>query len=65
MSLQEIEVAITRLSSDEFGKLSDWMTEYRNREWDEQIEKDFNEGRLDALLDEADAEYEQGLTKPI
>lgn len=65
MSVQEIEVAITQLNSDEFQKISDWILEYRNRKWDDQIENDFNLGRLDALLDEADAEFEQGLTKPI
>lgn len=65
MSVQEIETAITQLSHEEFWKLSDWLIEYRNQQWDDQIEEDFNSGRLDALLDEADAEYEQGLTKPL
>lgn len=65
MSVQEIETAITQLSSEEFWKLSDWILEQRNRDWDRQIEDDFNSGRLDALLDQADAEYEQGLTKPV
>lgn len=65
MSVQEIEIAITQLSDEEFWKLSDWMTEYKNRQWDNQIEDDYNTGRLDALLDEVDAEYEKGLTKPL
>jgi len=65
MSVQEIENAITQLSHDEFWKLSDWILEQRNRQWDDQIENDFHSGRLDALLDEADAEYEQGLTEPL
>ena len=63
MSVQEIETAITQLSHEEFWKLSDWLLEYRNRQWDKQIEEDFNSGRLDALLDEVDAEYEQGRTR--
>ncbi|MVM30234.1 hypothetical protein GO755_09325 [Spirosoma sp. HMF4905] len=65
MSVQEIETAITQLSDNEFWKLSDWLIDYRNQLWDKQIEEDVNAGRLDALLDEADEEYEKGLTKPL
>ncbi|MCY7356709.1 MAG: hypothetical protein LH609_04430 [Rudanella sp.] len=65
MSVQEIEIAITQLSIEEFSNLSNWIVEYKNQQWDKQIEEDFNAGRLDALLDEVDAEYEQGLTKPL
>ena len=65
MSVQEIEVAITQLSIEEFSNLSNWIVEYKNQQWDKQIEDDFNTGRLDALLDEVDAEYDQGLTKPL
>jgi BioD-like phosphotransacetylase family protein len=65
MSVQEIEIAITQLSIEESSNLSNWIVEYKNQQWDKQIEEDFNAGRLDALLDEVDAEYEQGLTKPL
>ena len=65
MSAQEIEAAITQLSHEEFRKLSDWILEYRNQQWDKQIEDDLQAGRLDDLLDEADAGYEKGLVKPI
>jgi len=58
MSVQEIEIAITQLSIEEFSNLSNWIVEYKNQQWDKQIEEDFNAGRLDALLDEVDAEYE-------
>ncbi len=65
MSVQEIEVAITKLSSAEIQELSDWITEYRNQQWDRQLEEDVESGRLDALLDEADNEYQKGLTTPL
>lgn len=64
MSVREIEIAITQLNTEEFRSLSNWIVDYKNQQWDKQIEDDFNAGRLDALLDEVDAEYEQGLTKP-
>lgn len=65
MSVQEIEIAITQLNGEELNQLDSWLADYKNQQWDKQIEDDFNAGRLDALLDEADAEYEQGLTKPL
>lgn len=65
MSVREIEIAITQLNTEEFRSLSNWIVDYKNQQWDKQIEDDFNAGRLDALLDEVDAEYEQGLTKPL
>ncbi len=65
MSVQEIESAIENLPAKDVHELANWLAEWRNQLWDKQIEEDFNSGRLDALLDEADAEYEQGLTKPL
>ena len=65
MSVQEIETAITQLDNKDFWKLSDWLIEYRNQLWDKQIEDDLNAGCLDALLDEADEEYERGMTKSL
>ena len=64
MSVQEIEIAITQLNSTEFNQLDSWLAVYKSQQWDKQIEEDFHSGRLDALLDEVDAEYDQGLTKP-
>jgi hypothetical protein len=34
-------------------------------EWDEQIEHDVSTGRLDALLEEADREFEGGRCEPL
>lgn len=65
MSVQEIEIAITQLSSEEFWKLSDWMTQYQSRQWDKQIEEDAKAGRLDALINEAKEEIRQGKTYPL
>ena len=63
MSLQEIEVAITRLSSEERLKLTDWLTEQYDDEWDKQIEADAKAGRLRALVDKAKEQNHQGLTR--
>ncbi len=65
MSVQEIEIAIAKLPEQDVWKLADWLTEFKNRQWDEQIERDAREGRLDALLSEVDAEIEQGWAKSL
>lgn len=65
MSVQEIETAITQLSSEEFWKLSDWILEQRNRDWEHRLENDLDAGRFDDLIAELTEEYKQGLTKPL
>ncbi len=65
MSLQEIEIAITRLPADEVKTLADWFTEYQEELWDKQIEKDAKAGRLDALINQAKEHIRQGTTSPL
>ncbi|MEG4169162.1 MULTISPECIES: hypothetical protein [unclassified Microcoleus] len=65
MSVKELETAIMNLSVKELSELITWLIEYRQQVWDRQIENDLEEGRLDALLDEVDAEYEGGLAKVL
>ena len=63
MSVKELETAIMNLSVKELSELTAWLIEYRQQIWDRQIEDDLEDGRLDTLLDEVDAEYEAGLAK--
>ena len=65
MSVKEIENAITQLSTEDVAELSAWFADYQAKLWDEQIERDLDEGRLDALLEEVDAEYEAGKAQPL
>ena len=65
MSVKEIENAITELSTEDVAELSAWFADYQAKRWDEQIERDLDEGRLDALLEKVDAEYEAGEAQPI
>lgn len=65
MSVKEIEEAITRLSPEELAELSVWLADYQAQVWDEQIKRDLEAGRLDALLEEVDAEYEAGEATPL
>lgn len=65
MSIKEIEVAITKLPIDELTELMVWLEDYHAQMWDKQIEEDLEAGRLDALLEEVDKEYEAGLSQPL
>jgi hypothetical protein len=64
MNVREIEAAITRLSPVELAELMAWLGTNHAQVWDEEIEKDLDAGRLDALLAEIDLEYEEGLARP-
>jgi hypothetical protein len=65
MTVSEIEAAIVRLKPNEIAALQSWLNEYQARLWDAQIENDLESGRLDALIEEAEGEYQAGLGKPL
>ena len=59
-TVQEIESAITQLGFKEVHAVADWLLEYRERLWDEQIEADAQAGKLDSLIKKAKAGYRAG-----
>jgi hypothetical protein len=59
-TVQEIESAIKALPREAKAELWKWWDEYREREWDRQIEVDLQSGKLDKLLDEADRDFTAG-----
>lgn len=59
-SLEQIEAAILILPLDEFQRLKQWLLEIDYQSWDEQIEQDIAEGKLDALADEASTQFQAG-----
>jgi hypothetical protein len=65
MSVQEIQAAIIKLPLEQLAQLATWFEEYQARVWDQQIEEDLAEGRLDTILAKVDAEYEAGLAQPL
>jgi len=65
MNVKDIEQAITQLSPEELAELSVWFADYQATVWDEQIEQDLDAGRLDALLEKIDEEYEAGEANPL
>ena len=52
-TVKEIEDAISQLSPAEMRTLREWFAHYDGILWDQQIENDAGNGRLDALAEEA------------
>jgi hypothetical protein len=57
-TVEQIEAAILKLSSQELSQLADWVLALHEQRWDEQIEQDIAAGKLDFLAQEALAEFE-------
>jgi hypothetical protein len=65
MDIKEIESAIAQLPPSELAELAKWFEEFQAKIWDEQLEQDMKTGRLDALLKQAEQDYEQGQCEPL
>lgn len=64
-NLEQIEAAILTLPPDEFQRLRQWFSDLDYQRWDEQIEQDIAEGKLDALAEEAIAQFKAGQCREI
>jgi hypothetical protein len=65
MDIKEIESAIAQLPPPELLELARWFEEFQAQVWDEQLARDVKAGRLDALLEEAQQDFEQGQCEPL
>jgi len=63
--IKQLEQTVSNLSSKDLAQFRAWFLEFDARVWDEQITSDLKAGKLDSLLAEARAEYEQGKTRPL
>lgn len=64
-TVEEITAAIEQLPPDDVARVRDWLVEFAERIWDEEIERDERAGRLDALIDKALEEHRAGRTRPL
>jgi hypothetical protein len=64
-TVKEIEAAITRLKPKDIHAVADWLLEYRERLWDEQIAADAQSGKLDSLIKQAKAGHRAGKATPF
>jgi hypothetical protein len=64
-TLEMAEKAVAQLSQKELAEFRKWFAEYDGEIWDAQIEADARAGKLDALAQEALAEYHAGQSSRI
>lgn len=64
-TIETIERAIEQLPPAELAKFRRWFLEFDAVAWDAQIEADAAAGKLDALAEEALAEYRSGKAREI
>jgi FPC/CPF motif-containing protein YcgG len=63
-TVQDIKNAILTLDDQARRDLLAWFEEQEEREWDEQIGRDFDAGKLDRLIQNARNEAKQGTLRP-
>jgi len=59
-TIEDIEMAVTRLAPSDYEKFRQWLSDFDNRKWDAKLDEDSRSGRLDALAKEALEELERG-----
>jgi hypothetical protein len=65
MSVEELQTAVSQLSTDELTRFSAWFQEFIAEQWDRQIEADILAGRLDEAGRRADEDFEAGRCTPL
>jgi len=63
--INAIRKAIEALSEDEYVELRQWFSERDWKKWDQEIEKDSKEGKLEFLVREAFDQKRQGELKDL
>jgi hypothetical protein len=64
-TLETAEKTVAQLSASDLAEFRKWFAGYDGQQWDAQIEADARAGKLDALAQEALAEYYAGQSTEI
>ena len=64
-TLLEIKTAIARLSDDEISTLLSWLQERSEDDWDKQIKKDSELGKLDKIIQRTKAHIAANRVKKL
>lgn len=64
-TLEKAEKIVAQLSPEELAQFRQWFAEFNGDAWDAQIEADAATGKLDALAQEALADYHAGEARGI
>ena len=63
--LEELEKRIRDLPPEQLAKFRTWFVEFDHLVWDKQIESDGRSGKLDQLVNQAQADYKAGKARKI
>jgi hypothetical protein len=64
-TIEQIKTTILKLVPEEFQRLKQWFADVDYQRWDRQLEQDVTDGKLDALAEEAIAEFKAGQCREI
>jgi hypothetical protein len=64
-TIDRIETAILTLAPAEFQRLRQWFSDVDYQRWDEQLQRDVADRKLDALAKEAISEFKAGHCREI
>ena len=65
MSATEIENAVQKLPPDELERFVEWFEQFIDNQWDAKLASDIATGKLDAVGQRADQDFEAGRCKPL
>ena len=63
--VQLIEEEIRKLAPEELAQLRDWFLELDAEQWDRQLERDAESGKLEKLFDKSVADHGAGKSREI
>ena len=63
--LQVLEEEIKRLSPEEIAQLRDWLLELDGDQWDRELERDANSGKLDKVFEKSLADHRAGESREL
>jgi len=65
MTLEDIEKAVAKLPRNQLAQFRAWFDQFDAARFDQKIERDANEGRLDRLADEALEDLRNGRAREL
>jgi len=65
MTVEQLEHAVQRLTTEDLSAFSEWFEEFVADRWDAEIEQDVAQGKLDQAAAKADEDFESGRCTPL
>jgi hypothetical protein len=65
MTIEDIEKAVAKLPEDELSKFRTWFEKFDAARFDQKIERDAQNGKLDNLADEAIDDLRKGRAREL